>query len=209
VTDILRLLTGISLAWCVLALLGQLLRARGKGRVPHSLPRGSPARGVFYNFTTAMLPAHKESVRLHPAKFAIGALLHAGVLLTLLAIVTLLVAPAAGIALLGWLRVPAAIAALAGLYLLVRRTRDPNLRAMSAPDDFLAIGLSTGLVALAALLPIDADNQGLLLAYATLLLLYLPLGKLRHAVFFFAARADFGRRLGHRGVYPPPTNEAR
>ena len=32
----------------------------------------------------------------------------------------------------------------------------------------------------------------------------LPLGKLRHMAFFFAARADLGRRLGYRGVYPPP-----
>ena len=30
-----------------------------------------------------------------------------------------------------------------------------------------------------------------------------PAGKLRHAVFFFLARVDLGRRLGWRGVYPP------
>ena len=44
--------------------------------------------------------------------------------------------------------------------------------------------------------------------YTGLLLVYLPLGKLRHAVFFFVARGDYGRRLGFRGVYPPAATRA-
>jgi hypothetical protein len=46
------------------------------------------------------------------------------------------------------------------------------------------------------------------LIYAGVLFLYFPLGKLRHAVFFFVARADYGRRLGYRGVYPPARTRA-
>ena len=59
-----------------------------------------------------------------------------------------------------------------------------------------------------ATLPFPGPASGaLLLGYAALIFLYLPLGKLRHAVFFFVARGDYGWRLGHRGVYPPAGGE--
>jgi len=205
VLDTFRILLAIALCWCLLALGVQVLRARGPGRHAYSRPRGSAARGVYYNFTAAMLPAHKESVRLHPGKFAIGLLLHLGVLLSLLAVVVTLAAPTTGFVVLGWLRLPAAVSTFAGLYLLLRRVRDPNLKVMSAPEDFFAVALSTGLVALVASLPATENARLFLLAYTATLLLYLPFGKLRHAVFFFVARADLGHRLGHRGVYPPPS----
>jgi nitrate reductase gamma subunit len=100
------------------------------------------------------------------------------------------------------------LALLAGLYLLVQRLLSPTLRAMSAPDDYLAILASCGLLALASLRRIGPDDEILLLLYAFLLLIYVPLGKLRHVVFFFVARADYGRRLGYRGVYPPAATGA-
>ena len=39
-------------------------------------------------------------------------------------------------------------------------------------------------------------------ACSSVLFFYLPLGKLRHCIFFFAARFNFGGRLGCRSVYP-------
>jgi hypothetical protein len=92
---------------------------------------------------------------------------------------------------------------LAGLYLLLRRTTSPTLRAMNTPDDYIATLASCGLLALAILDSVSAHGHVVLLVYSALLLIYLPLGKLRHAVFFFIARGDYGRRLGYRGVYPP------
>jgi hypothetical protein len=74
---------------------------------------------------------------------------------------------------------------------------------MSSPDDYVAVLLTCGLVAVALQSSLRPGNPLLLLGYATVLFLYLPLGKLKHIVFFFAARADYGYRLGHRGVYPP------
>jgi hypothetical protein len=38
---------------------------------------------------------------------------------------------------------------------------------------------------------------------------YVPLGKLRHAVFFFVARGDLYARLGARGVVPHDAGPAR
>jgi hypothetical protein len=155
---------------------------------------------MLYAFTGAMLPTRKESVRHHPGKFAIGLALHAGVLASLAGVVVLILG--AGRVPV-WLGLVALTALPAGIFLLVRRLLSPVLRHMSAPDDFLSILAVCLLLLLTGLQSLGALPAAALLVYATLFLLYLPLGKLRHAVFFFVARGDFGRRLGFRGTFPP------
>ncbi|UCD74881.1 MAG: hypothetical protein JSV91_13975 [Phycisphaerales bacterium] len=193
----------LSILWAAVSLLVQVVAAWGGGRKDYSRPAGSPIRATLYNFTVAMTPAHKESIRLHPMKFAAGVVMHSGALIALLGAMLLLVWPAAGLEIMSLLRPLAAIALLAGLYLLVRRFTDANLKVVSAADDYLAILATCGLLLLACVYRIDADNQTVFLIYTGGLFIYLPLGKLRHAVFFFVARGDYGRRLGYRGVYPP------
>ena len=97
----------------------------------------------------------------------------------------------------------AALGAVAGLGLLLRRAGSPLLRKLSTPDDYLSVMATCGLLGLAAFPFPGLTSGAMLLGYAALVFLYLPLGKLRHAVFFFVARGDYGWRLGHRGVYPP------
>ena len=197
-----RLLMMGSILWAGAALAVQVLAARGGGRRDYSRPTGRPGRGAWYNFTTAMLPWHKDTARLHAAEFALGVALHVGVLVSLAGACGLLVAPARGEWLLdkSW---PINLLALAaGIILLGRRVSSKLLRSISVPDDYLAITATCGLLALAAAYSFMASSTPLLL-YTSLLLAYLPLGKLRHAVFFFVVRADYGRRLGYRGVYPP------
>ncbi|MBU0618371.1 MAG: hypothetical protein KKI02_11685 [Planctomycetes bacterium] len=199
-----KVFAALSILWAIIALVIQVIAARGGGRRDYSRRSGSSVRGVVYNFTVAMMPAHKEAVRRHPVKFTIGVVMHLGVILVLLGVVLLLAWPTAGYRVITFVRPLVALSLLAGIYLFVRRVFSKNLRAMSAPDDYFAILATCGLLALASLYPADAQNQVVLLIYAGLLLVYLPLGKLRHAVFFFVARGDYGRRLGYRGVYPPP-----
>lgn len=197
----------LGVLWAAGALAWQVLAARGGGRRDYSQRAGDPSRGILYNFTIAMQPAHKESVKNHPIEFATGLVLHAGVLTTLVGVVLLLVWPSGGLWLLALMRPLAALALLAGLCLLVRRVWSLTLRAMSVGDDYLAIAACCGLLAWVVAGQLGGQNQPGFLIYAGLLLLYLPLGKLRHAVFFFVARADLGRRLGYRGVYPPAPAE--
>ena len=177
--------------------------ARGGGRRDYSRPRGRPASGALYFLTVAMLPGHKESVRHHPLEFGIGVLMHAGLLLALLALTALALAPRAGAGALTLLAPLFLVSLACGLVLFVRRCASPTLRFMSAPDDFIAILASCALLAAGAAAGMQAAWRPAALLYAALLLVYLPLGKLRHAAFFFSARTDYGRRLGWRGVYPP------
>ena len=87
--------------------------------------------------------------------------------------------------------------------MLVRRVANPVVRILSVPDDFLAIGLAVAFLAMLALASSGLVPVAAAAVAASVLLFYVPLGKLRHMVFFFLARADLGHRLGYRGVLPP------
>ncbi|HSG82574.1 MAG TPA: hypothetical protein VLC48_10005 [Gemmatimonadota bacterium] len=198
-----KIFLGLSALWAAIALAYQVGAARGGGRTDYGARAGSSLRGILFNFTRGMSPAHKESVSQHPFKFAVGVVMHLGVIFALLAVLMLLVAPAVGEAALGIGWPLLALSLVSGLYLFVRRPLSADLKAMSAPDDYLAILVSCGLLAVSLLYALDRVSPAAFLIYAAVLFLYLPLGKLRHAVFFFVARSDLGRRLGYRGVYPP------
>lgn len=190
--------------WAAGALAWQVRVARGGGRRDYAQPTGSPGRGLLYSFTGAMLPAHKESIRLHPVEFGVGLVMHAGMAVSFVVVAGLLAWPGGAERFMATARILAGVALLAGLALFVRRLASPMLRSISVPDDYLANLATCGLTAGAAFLPLHHSvGQMVLLAYTALLLIYVPLGKLRHAVFFFIARGDYGRRLGYRGVYPP------
>jgi hypothetical protein len=198
-----------SVAFAAAALAIQLASAWGGGRRDLSAPAGSAARGVLFNFTLGMAPGHKETARLHPVKFAIGVAMHVGVVLAILRALVLLAAP--GLA----PPFPIALAALfgasaaCGAILFVRRLVVADLRGMSSFEDYFSALMTIGFLVASSLEQLGGVSRSAFFACAAALFFYLPLGKLRHAAFFFAARADYGRRLGHRGVYPPPPRKER
>ncbi|MFH1747758.1 MAG: hypothetical protein ABIG44_12040 [Planctomycetota bacterium] len=202
-----KVIVVLSMLWALGALIIQVMMAWGGGRRDYSQRTGSPWRGVLYNFTVAMTPAHKESVRRHPVKFAIGVVMHLGVLLALLGMVVSLAWPAFSGQVLAMARPVTAMALVCGGYLLVRRASVAEMRGLSTPEDFVAILATCGLLALGLWNPLAGAGRLCVLLYVGVFFLYLPLGKLRHAVFFFVARGDYGRRLGYRGVYPPTVVE--
>jgi hypothetical protein len=171
---------------------------------PFAPARGSAAAGVRYAFTTAFLPWAKESAREHLASYIAGIVFHLAVFAALgwLALTLLAVAPPPSAA-------PALAALFAaglacGLGLLAKRGRVAVLRAVSTPEDvvanllvdtLLAAGIATALRP--ALLP------AFQLAGAAVLL-YAPLGKLRHMVYLLTSRRYWGTYFGRRGVRPAP-----
>lgn len=158
---------------------------------------------MLYNLTIAMRPAHKETARFHPLKFCIGFIMHIGVIISLAGVLLLAIHPPTAYALLTSCQPVIVVGLLSGIYLFVRRIFSKQLRSMSNPDDYLAILATFGLLASALIWQVGSENVILSLGYSVLFFIYLPLGKLRHAAFFFATRIDVGRRLGYRGVYPP------
>lgn len=163
-------------------------------------PRGSEAAGVRYAFTAAFLPGAKESASGHVPTYVAGLAYHAGIF-ALLARLVLSLAPLAlprpldvALALLF------AVALACGLALAAKRIARPSLRAISVPDDLVANLLVD--VALAAGLAAAAEPRALPLLQLTgaVLLLYVPLGKLRHMLFLVTSRRLWGQTYGRRGV---------
>ena len=202
--SLLRLCVLLSAAWSVLslALMYGGVKAFGKRQL-FARPAGDPSRGVAYAFTKAMLPWAKESVRTHLVSYAAGMTFHAGVFTAFL----LLLLALAGFYLPWSLALPVGLVALvgglAGLGLFVKRLATPSLRGLSNPDDYVSNLLSSGFALLAFAGLFGPAPQAAWMAWTTLLLLYLPLGKIRHCVFFFTTRYHLGAFFGRRGTFPP------
>ena len=209
-----RIITAISILWVIIALIYQWISARGGGRIDYSAKAGSPIKGIIYNFTWAMLPAHKETISRHPVWFTIGVLMHIGILAAIaLVFVDLLtprpyeiidvmnLSPIPGI-ISTVLSIIFLIASVCAISLLIKRLGSHEMRAMSSPDDYISILLVMDFLLVALARELGLVYWSIFLIHSAILFFYLPLGKLRHALFFFIARADYGSRLGYRGTYP-------
>jgi hypothetical protein len=167
--------------------------AAGRGDVP-------PA--VLYSLTAAMMPWRKETASRHRVSYLLGMCYHAGIFLSALWLVAFFFgirAPeTAGLVSMFLL----ALATLSGLALLIKRTAVAAMRYLSNPDDYFSNSIATGFVALTCAAIRHPGIRPTLFVYAGALLLYLPVGKLRHAVYFALARIYLGLFYGRRGVWP-------
>ena len=157
---------------------------------------GDTTKGVIYSNTTAMLPQNKESAYLHLPEYASGMLFHIG-LFTCLLLFVLSFFPFFN----RWISGPdkihyiiaclLAVTSVCGYVLLLRRALSKDLKPLSNPDDFISNALVSTFQLMTLfylLLPTHSCVITLYYIVAILLFLYMPLGKLRHAVFYFAAR---------------------
>jgi nitrate reductase gamma subunit len=149
-----------------------------------------------------MAPQAKESVRMNPLSYLAGVLYHGGVF--------------AAFALLGLrlgnfhrpkaLAAVALVGALGGFALFGKRLLKAHLRGLSSPDDFVSNILATAFATLAGAVTLRQGLESAWLMVAIALLVYMPIGKIRHCVFFFSTRYHSGAFFGRRGVFPPATN---
>lgn len=192
-------------AWAVMGLVFQRAKARAYGqRKLHAAPAGDPKAGVRYAFTKAMSPMAKESVRENLPSYLAGMAYHGGLFTALALLVVTLAGGALPAALTGVSRALLLVGLLGGLALLLKRVLKAELRGLSHPDDFVANLLTTAFVGLALVGP-----SRVWLWSAIALLVYVPLGKIRHCFFFFSTRAAFGAFFGRRGVFPPGSAHVR
>jgi len=163
--------------------------------------RGDVLRAVAYSFTGAMSPLKKESARRHVPTYILGLVFHAGVFIASGWVV---------IFFFGWkvhlavatLSVPVlAVTGLSGVVLLLKRATRGKLRHYSTPDDYFSNLLVVGFQAVALAALVDVDVIPALMLYASAVLFYVPLGKLRHAIYFPLARVYLGLFFGKRGVW--------
>jgi nitrate reductase gamma subunit len=173
---------------------------RGAGSLASSRGKGAPA--VLYSLTKAMLPWKKETAQRHLPSYVLGIGYHVGVFLGFVWL-TLIFFDAtlppgtqtAAVVLL-------ALAALCGLALLMKRIATPRMRYLSNPDDYFSNVLVTGFLTMTAAALLYRGVTSWYFVYAGVVLLYIPVGKLRHAIYFGLARVYLGLFYGRRGVWP-------
>jgi hypothetical protein len=201
----------IAIAGLALGVLGIAARLRDIMNRPFktdlSRARGSARRGVLYAFTLGMAPWEKESTRLHWVAYFRGIFFHVGVFMAFAVLfaspwLSLIPQP------LVWLAaLVTAAGAVAGFAGVAMRWLDENERALSLPDDYLAVALVSLFVALACLASLWPAALPGLYVVAAVMSVYIPFGKIRHCVYFFYSKFFFGLGFGHRGVIGQPGNE--
>jgi len=171
---------------------------------PHDFarPSGTESAGILYSFTRGMSPAHKESAYLHLPTYTAGLVYHVGTFFSVVLLILFFFVPDIS-GLLLW--IPAGylcLSCISGLFILIKRVTVGKLRTLSNPDDYFSNILVTLFQAVTvAYLLIGRPAGCPYYLCAALLFLYMPLGKLKHVVYFFAARYQLGLFFGRRGVW--------
>lgn len=198
-----QLLAVAAAVFCVAAFAVRL-RTFTRLAVPkdRSQPKGNPNTGIAYALSLGMMPWAKESTRRHALAYLRGVGFHVTVFLSL---ALFLASP--------WLDlVPGALrsglAALCGLGSLLAllgflsRFSEKSLKALSTPDDYFAILLVSLFLGCAAAMLLNLALLPWFYAASALLFVYMPLGKIRHCIYFAFSRIFFGRFFGRRAVLP-------
>lgn len=170
--------------------------------------KGKALPAVLYSLTTAMSPLKKESARHHLATYGAGMFFHTGIFLSFF----WLILQFFDIPLIPLIRTASAViiflSAVCGVVILVKRMISPKMRYFSNPDDYFSNLIVTGFLVLTGFSLLQEGLQSVLFIYAGVLLLYIPLGKLRHAIYFVLTRIYLGLFFGKRGVWPKSRRHA-
>ncbi len=167
---------------------------------------GNVNKAQVYSYTIAMMPNHKESAYLHIPSFASGMVFHVGTFLGILFFfIFFFINP---IAFPMGLRLVLAgiflITAICGFALFLKRMFVRKMRTLSHYDDYISNALTTFFQVFTGLFLIMGDLfSPCYYVMVSLLLLYMPIGKLRHLLYFFAARYHLGFFYGWRNTWPP------
>jgi len=166
-----------------------------------SKPKGNAWTGVAYSFTGAMSPLKKESARRHMPTYVLGLFFHGGVFVGFASLVALFFDARAPLVPTRTSALVLGLTSLCGTALLVKRILKSELRRFSNPDDYFSNVLVVGFQMMTAVALVEPRIVPALFVYAGVLLLYIPLGKLRHAIYFPIARIYLGEFFGKRGVW--------
>lgn len=204
----------VALGFCVITCLFYFLRLIRLGK-PQDLskPAAKTGPGILFAFTGAMSPARKESALLHLPTYTAGIFYHLGTFLSIFLFFFIIAGAYPSGYLAQLIMFLLSLSSLSGISILIKRLINGNLRSLSNPDDYLSNVLVTLFQAMTLFVMLSASpfllfkdfSENIQMLYYlifTILALYVPAGKLRHAVYFFAARYHLGFFYGRRGVWP-------
>lgn len=164
---------------------------------------GDTNKAIRYAYTGSMSPVKKESAFLYLPTYTAGILYHIGTFLSLFLFILFLFNIYPQGLLANIVTALLVITGLSGIGILIKRMSKQQLRALSNPDDYISNILVSLVQLMTAITVIKPDLSMVYFVLISILFLYLPLGKLKHTVYFFAARYHLGFFYGWRGVWPP------
>jgi len=188
---------------CVLILSYHLIRLIRLG-APRDFSRqaGDLKSAIVYSFVGAMSPFKKESAYLHLPTYLAGLCYHAGsftsIVLFFLFFFEITFEGVLHTVVAGFLL----LSAFSGAGILLKRITQKKLRSLSNPDDYISNSLVTMFQFSTFGMLIDGTFAPVYSLCVCLLLLYIPIGKLKHMLYFFAARYHLGLFYGWRGIWP-------
>jgi hypothetical protein len=167
--------------------------------------KGNISHGITYAFTQGMMPWAKESTRIHMIAYLRGIGFHVGIFTAIGAVISSpfwgSLPPLLFLVLFGILTIGAVLGAAGG----IMRIAEHNLRGLSLPDDHFAVWLTTLFIMMAGLAVINDSFVIPMYIISAITFIYVPLGKIRHCLYFFFARIFFGKFFGRRAVFPHGT----
>jgi len=199
-----QLLALFSAALCLISCAFHGIRIIKNGNpVDYSQKTGDLGSAIKYAYTGAMSPTKKESAYLHLPTYTAGLLYHMATFSSIFLFIIFLT----GLKITGLISyiflAILMIGGISGLGILIKRIVKPQLRYLSNPDDYISNLLVTLVQFATAAILLFPEFSIWYYIMVSMLLLYLPLGKLKHTVYFFAARYHLGFFYGWRGVWPP------
>lgn len=165
-----------------------------------SVPKDSASHGILYAFTLGMAPWAKESTRRHMIAYLRGIAFHAGIFAGL---GVLLASPFFGsipTIVLTLFAVVTGFGALMGVAGGLMRIAEHNLKAISTPDDHAAVWLVSLFLAAMTLALLSPAFLPAMYVVAAAMLVYAPLGKIKHCIYFYFGRLFYGLHIGRRGI---------
>lgn len=197
-----HLLTLLALATCLISCLFHLVRLFHLGKPKdYSEQAGEIPAAVYYSFTGGMSPAKKESAFLHLPTYTAGIIYHIGTFLCIGLFILFWFVPEIPLIINQALSAFLVLSIVCGIGIFIKRLVKSELKSLSNPDDYISNALVT--LFQAATLVFLHSFTPVYYVIVSILLFYLPLGKLKHTLYFFAARYHLGFFYGRRGVWPP------
>ena len=205
-----QILVALALVYAVYAFGSRLRNFSQLSRpVDQAKPKGSQGSGLLYAYTLGMAPWVKESTRLHAIAYLRGVVFHLGIFLGLavliaspwLGVLSQLTRHVIGVAVAG--------GAIFGIMGLLVRFVETNLKALSTPDDYFAVLIVSLFLGAEALWLFFPQAQTIFYLTSAAMLVYAPLGKIRHCLYFAASRLFYGKFIGSHAALPHSQQGAR
>lgn len=168
----------------------------------YSQKKGNVNSAISYSFTGAMNPLKKESAYLHLPTYSAGLLYHTGTFICFVLFFLFLFKISFTDSIQWILICILIVSSLSGLGIFIKRFSLKKLRHLSNPDDYISNLLVTGFQIFTLIVLLKEIYTPYYFIFVSLLFLYLPLGKLKHSLYFFAARYHLGFFYGWRGIWP-------